>query len=582
MSPACRRVLPRFVSCVLACGAFLALLAISARSQAQQRTFYLDRLQIGDEPDDGFAVWRPRMKEKTVFFGQAALGYTLKPLRGSTVAYNQRVAGQTPDALSNQLNVYLSAGMQLMHRASLAVTLPVTAYQNGGNICERTGTNLCQSTDPNHTVPGDLRLDARVLLYQSNSRKFHLGLAGSLFIPSGDDISFTSDAQTTGWLQALSEWDLGSVAFTLNTGVHFRPVHGLNQLRIGNEWTWAGGVFIPLRDGRFRVGGELFGSTGLGSPGEVDALVRDNNTFFTKRNTPLEWLGEFRMALDQKKNAWFGAGAGTRLSAGYGAPDLRVLATIGYAFSIADTNPGSPGRRYYAEKMDEGPVSADRDKDGIPDDVDLCPDQPEDGAEPDPHDGCPAPPDRDGDGIPDESDKCPDQPEDKDGIDDLDGCPEDDADQDGIPDATDACPKEPGSPSPDPTKNGCPEFIRHVEGSTEIQILKKVEFATNSSTILPRSYPILDEVVRLLKANADIKKVSVEGHTDSRGSRELNQRLSQARADSVMRYLTEHGIAGARLEAHGYGPDKPIDTNDTDEGRQKNRRVEFHILEQSQ
>jgi len=580
MPPACRRVLPKVFSFAIACSALLVALVATQRAEAQQRTFYLDRLQIGDEPEDGFAVWRPRMKEKTMFFGQMALGYSLKPLRGSTVAYNDRVAGQTPDPVNNQLNTYLSAGMELMNRASLAVTLPVTLFQNGGNPCEKISSATCQTSDPNSTVPGDLRLDARLILHRSNNRKFHLGMAGSLFIPSGDDISYTSDAQTTGRVQVLSELDLSSVQFTFNTGVQFRPVHGLNQLRIGNEWTWAGGVFIPLRDGRIRLGGELFGSTGLGKPGDVDALVKDNNTFFTKRNTPLEWLGEIRIALDKDRNAWFGAGAGTRLSAGYGAPNLRVLATVGYAFGIADTNPQSPGRRFRSDMPDE-PVSADRDKDGIPDDIDLCPDVPEDGAEPDPHDGCPAPPDRDGDGIPDESDKCPDQPEDKDGIDDIDGCPEDDFDQDGVPDASDACPREPGQPSPEPDKNGCPQFIRRVEGSTEIQILKKVEFATNSATILPRSYPILDEVVRLLKANPDIKRVAVQGHTDSRGSRELNARLSQARADSVMRYLTEHGIAASRLEAKGYGPDKPIDTNDTDEGRQRNRRVEFHILEQS-
>jgi OmpA-OmpF porin, OOP family len=267
------------------------------------------------------------------------------------------------------------------------------------------------------------------------------------------------------------------------------------------------------------------------------------------------------------------------LSAGYGAPDLRVLGVIGYSFGITDTDPNAPGRRYEF-KRDLEPKSGDADNDGIPDDLDLCPTVPEDHQPPDTSDGCPAASDRDHDGIPDESDKCPDQPEDKDGIDDLDGCPEDDFDQDGIPDATDACPREPGQPSPDPKKNGCPQFIRHIEGSTEIQILKKVEFATGSAQLLPSSYPILDEVVKLLKTNADIQRIAVEGHTNSRGAKDMNMRLSQARAESVMRYLAGKGITAARLEAHGYGPEKPIDTNDTDEGRQRNRRVEFHIKSQ--
>ncbi len=226
-------------------------------------------------------------------------------------------------------------------------------------------------------------------------------------------------------------------------------------------------------------------------------------------------MGEARFYLDQKKHGWFGAGGGTRLSTGY-APDFRVVAVIGYSFPIADTDPPSPGKRFKAERFaDHG---ADRDHDHIPDDIDLCPDEPEDGKPPNPDDGCPALPDRDGDGIPDNVDKCPDQPEDFDGIQDADGCPEDDADKDGIPDAQDACPKEPGEPDPDPKKNGCPKFIRRISGSTEIQILKVIEFATGKATILPKSFPILDEVVRLLKVNLDIKSLGIEGHTDNRGS----------------------------------------------------------------
>jgi len=61
----------------------------------------------------------------------------------------------------------------------------------------------------------------------------------------------------------------------------------------------------------------------------------------------------------------------------------------------------------------------------------------------------------------------------------------------------------------------------------------------------------------------------------------MNNKLRQDRADSVMKYLTSHGVAGERLEAHGFGPSKPIETNDTEAGRQKNRRCEFHITQQS-
>jgi outer membrane protein OmpA-like peptidoglycan-associated protein len=186
------------------------------------------------------------------------------------------------------------------------------------------------------------------------------------------------------------------------------------------------------------------------------------------------------------------------------------------------------------------------------------------------------PPDRDNDGIPDQYDKCPDVPEDKDGIDDGDGCPEDDADNDGIADAVDACPKEPGSKNTDPKKNGCPSFIK-VEGNV-VRILQQVHFAYGSATILPESFPMLQEITNLLKANKDIKRMSVEGHTDNRGAADLNKKLSGDRANSVMNWLVQHGIEPGRLEAHGYGMEKPIEDNGTDDGRAKNRRVEFKIV----
>ena len=172
----------------------------------------------------------------------------------------------------------------------------------------------------------------------------------------------------------------------------------------------------------------------------------------------------------------------------------------------------------------------------------------------------------------------PDQPEDKDGIDDTDGCPEDDADQDGIPDTTDACPREPGQPSPDPKKNGCPQFI-HLEGSV-VRVLQQVHFATGSATILPDSFPMLQEIANLLKANPQIKRMSIEGHTDDRGEADMNKRLSDARANVGHGWLSQHGVEPKRLEAHGYGEERPIADNTTDEGRATNRRVEFKILDE--
>tara|TARA_R110002073_G_scaffold64712_1_gene161836 strand:- start:14981 stop:15547 length:567 start_codon:yes stop_codon:yes gene_type:complete len=112
----------------------------------------------------------------------------------------------------------------------------------------------------------------------------------------------------------------------------------------------------------------------------------------------------------------------------------------------------------------------------------------------------------------------------------------------------------------------------------KIEILQKVQFETGSDEIRSVSFSLLDEVASTLNDNPDITKVSVEGHTDTVGSASLNRRLSKGRAKSVMRYLVGQGVDAARLEAQGYGPDQPIADNESDSGREQNRRVEFKIL----
>ncbi|MFS8065633.1 MAG: OmpA family protein [Byssovorax sp.] len=155
-----------------------------------------------------------------------------------------------------------------------------------------------------------------------------------------------------------------------------------------------------------------------------------------------------------------------------------------------------------------------------------------------------------------------------------------DVDTDGIPDEVDACPKEPGEINSHPDRNGCPKFIRRISGSAEIEILKQVEFTFDSSVILPVSYPILDEVLRLLQVSPEITLVSIEGHTDNQGKDEYNQKLSEDRARSVMNYLVNKGIAQSRLTSSGFGMTKPLLSNDTEAGQQRNRRVEFKIKQQ--
>src|SRR5439155_15494241 len=97
--------------------------------------------------------------------------------------------------------------------------------------------------------------------------------------------------------------------------------------------------------------------------------------------------------------------------------------------------------------------------------------------------------------------------------------------------------------------------------------------------ILAKSYPVLNAVADALKAEPEIKKVMIEGHTDNKGKASKNMELSDRRARSVMNYLIGKGIAQERLDAQGYGDSKPVAANKTSKGRAANRRVEFHIVD---
>lgn len=118
--------------------------------------------------------------------------------------------------------------------------------------------------------------------------------------------------------------------------------------------------------------------------------------------------------------------------------------------------------------------------------------------------------------------------------------------------------------------------LAQVENN-QITIAEQIQFRTDSAEILPDSQPIVDAVAEILSANPKIARVRIEGHTDNRGTATRNLDLSKRRAASVMAALVAKGISRDRLASNGYGMERPIDSNTTDDGRQRNRRVEFHI-----
>lgn len=152
-----------------------------------------------------------------------------------------------------------------------------------------------------------------------------------------------------------------------------------------------------------------------------------------------------------------------------------------------------------------------------------------------------------------------------------------------LPDCDGVGPLEPETINGTDDEDGCPD---KSEGPVQIEHGKitapPVFFATGKDVILPLSHPILKLVAKTFQDNPWVKKVRVEGHTDSVGSDATNLDLSKRRAASVMKFLIERGVDPARLESEGYGETRPVDTNDTEDGRSRNRRVDFIIIDPPQ
>ena len=204
----------------------------------------------------------------------------------------------------------------------------------------------------------------------------------------------------------------------------------------------------------------------------------------------------------------------------------------------------------------------DRDGDGIPDPEDKCPDV----AGLARYQGCPIP-DTDGDGINDEVDKCPNEK----GVARYDGCPVPDRDKDGVNDEEDKCPDLPGPVS----NQGCPEVKEEIKKRIDVAA-KNIFFATGSYQLLAKSHKSLDDVVKLLSEDPNLK-LDVEGHTDNTGKADKNLTLSEKRAQAVHDYLVKKGVSDDRINAAGYGQDRPVADNKTTTGRAKNRRVELKL-----
>ncbi len=343
----------------------------------------------------------------------------------------------------------------------------------------------------------------------------------------------------------------------------------------------------------------------------------------TKGALSMELLGGFKYFVTNKSFLSFAAGAGIPKT-GFQAADIRAVLGFLYEPAVGDRDkdgipddddgcPDDPEDKDGFEDSDGCPDldndgdgildiddrcplvkedydgdqdedgcpegrEGDRDGDGVPDHMDDCPDEPEDFDGFQDEDGCPDL-DNDADGIPDTVDLCPNDPEDFDGFEDEDGCPDVDNDGDRILDVDDACPNDPETYNGNEDEDGCPDKGLVILEDTQITILEKVYFETDSAIIKTRSFPLLDAVAATLNASPQITLVEIQGHADERGSDQYNIKLTRARAASVMNALIQRGVIKSRLRSAGYGERCPVDPKSNARAWEKNRRVEFKIIE---
>jgi outer membrane protein OmpA-like peptidoglycan-associated protein len=495
------------------------------------------------------------------------LGYLRHPLQLS-------VGGQVRDLVANSVPLRLGVHIGVVRRLEVGLWIPVSleTYTQPG-AASMSGAGASTRYD---VASGDLRLFLKVAAL--TGRTVGLSVVAGAMLLTGDQHSFRSDGEWGGEarlvLDVTHRW-FGLIA-NAGTRVHdtftVRAQPGERSFEIGPELLWGLGLTAALHP-KVSFAVEAVGSESL--PKAADEA----------RTAAV--LGSFRVRPAPGVDVYFGGGRSVAPGAAR-TDDFRL--TVGVSWHPLG------GRA--------GPVG-DRDGDGIPDDRDACPDEPEDHDGFQDQDGCPDP-DNDGDGVPDVRDRCPNEPEDHDGFADDDGCPDLDNDGDGVPDASDKCPNTPeptdgfqdgdGCPDQDidgdgipndrdacpyqpETKNGfndedgCPDVAPEAKIAEAAAALPKlVTFANNSARLDAAGMKTVEALATFLRDRPELRRVRLEGHADKR--EHSRHELAKNRARAVHDALVKRGIETGRITVVGYASERPVGE------AAANRRVEWVIVDQ--
>ncbi len=566
--PAPRRAASLMLALLVALGASVA--GGDAARAAGPEGFSLNRFLLKPGADRVFSVEGSEVAPAWSPYGGLWFHYLSKPL----VFVSGEGAAETEEVVVDSLmQLQAGVGFGIADLLEFELVLPIVLSSEG---------DPARFNQIGEAGLGDIlaRLRFEILGRPDGGDGFGLNLGVGVGIPSGKAEAGAGDGGVTIQPKLALAFMTGPLLIAANVGVNVRTDSGaFDNIDFGTELAYGLGAEVRVAE-PIAIGLELIGSTML------------ENAFAEKAETPLELIGGVKARL--LGGLHFELGGGTGLMPGYGSPEFRFFVGAQWAEwgagepdtdgdGLVDSKDKCP---YEAEDKDgfqdeDGCPDPDNDNDGVLDQNDRCRDVAEDIDDFEDDDGCPDE-DNDKDGLKDLADNCPDSPEDFDQWKDDDGCPDPDNDGDGVLDADDRCIDVPETKNGFEDDDGCPDQppLARIE-NCKIVIGEKVFFDTNKATIKAVSFPLLNEVARIIRENPGIQRVDIEGHTDSDGSAAYNRGLSDRRAKSVRKYLIGQGIPARKLTGKGYGEANPIADNDTPEGKEMNRRVEFIVRDAS-
>ena len=458
-------------------------------------------------------------------------------------------------------------------RVELGVDVPFFPYVSGT-------ADASFATNPRAWAFGDLRFDGKVVLLRHDRKGFGLAADAELTFPTARGGSYLGESTVTFVPRLVAEVAFDDYRLALNVGYRVRKNQALAWLPVNDELLLGLGGSMPLGVPGLTLLGEIQTAS------EAYYYFKYPNTSYVEGDLGVRYHAPFGL------QASLGGGAG--MLRGLGDPQMRFFASLGWVpyerlkldrdhdgiFDDVDACPEQPEDVDFYKDADGCP-DPDNDNDGVLDEKDRCANKAEDVDHFQDDDGCPEE-DNDADGVPDVQDGCPNVAEDADNVDDQDGCPDEDNDGDGIPDTADRCPDDLETVNGYLDEDGCPDTAPTVYLTGDrIVITQKIFFKKGTATILDKSKKVLDDVAKILAEHPEIAKMSVEGHTSSEGNPKINKQLSQWRAATIVNYLVKKKIDRARLQSAGWGSEKPLTAlpEKSEDERETNRRVEFLILE---